>query len=271
MDNTKCFCHFNGFEVKDAKARKSITDIETELIAVNENANNLDTKIEENKTSTIVINEELANVKENVSSNSYDIGVIATGLNTANSNITKNESDISNLNTNLETTNNNVTNNANNISALSEQINNIHTHDNKEVLDSITEDKIKAWDLGNGNSYSTEETIVGVWHNKKPIYRKMYIATKLTTTQLQINLGDTTDIEDFWINNGISHLKPNSGVRYKPLNTYESADNYIRAEASLASGTGVIYIAGSPNDYYAGTVYVVFEYTKISDVVESEV
>lgn len=113
--------------------------------------------------------------------------------------------------------------------------------------------------------YSLNETRIGTWYNGKPIYRKVYIATKTTSSQLHINLGDTTDIEDFWINNGISHLKPNLGVRYKPLNTYESADYYIRAEASLNSGTGDIYIAGSPSDFYAGIVRVVFEYTKISD------
>jgi hypothetical protein len=113
--------------------------------------------------------------------------------------------------------------------------------------------------------YSLNETRIGTWYNGKPIYRKVYIATKQRDTQLHINLGDTTDIEDFWINNGISHLKPNLGVRYKPLNTYESADYYIRAEASLAESTGDIYIAGSPSDFYAGIVRVVFEYTKISD------
>lgn len=109
MQTEKCFCHFNGYEVKDAKARKNITKLESDIIEVNENANILDTKIEQNKGSINLANEEIANIKNSVASNAYDIGVIATNTANANANIIKLESDITSLNNNLNQANENIT------------------------------------------------------------------------------------------------------------------------------------------------------------------
>lgn len=115
------------------------------------------------------------------------------------------------------------------------------------------------------NIYSSEDVVVGKWYNGKPIYRRLCVATKDPANNLHINLGDTSDFDNYWINNGASHLSANGGKFSKPINVYESASVYIRTEVNVSNGSGDIFVTGSNSVYYSGTIYVVFEHTKIND------
>jgi microcystin-dependent protein len=115
------------------------------------------------------------------------------------------------------------------------------------------------------NIYSSEDVVVGKWYNGKPIYRRLCIATKDPANNLHIDLGDTSDFDNYWINNGASHLSANGGKFSKPINVYESASVYIRTEVNVSNGSGDIFVTGSNSVYYSGTIYVVFEHTKIND------
>lgn len=115
------------------------------------------------------------------------------------------------------------------------------------------------------NIYSSEDVVVGKWYNGKPIYRRLCVATKDPANNLNIDLGDTSDFDNYWINNGASHLSANGGKFSKPINVYESASVYIRTEVNVSNGSGNIFVTGSNSVYYSGTIYVVFEHTKIND------
>lgn len=58
MEENKCFCHFQGYEVKDAKARKSIEDINTEL-------ENVNTEIESLSTGNTSLSETINSLSQN--------------------------------------------------------------------------------------------------------------------------------------------------------------------------------------------------------------
>lgn len=73
-------------------------------------------------------------------------------------------------------------------------ITNLHTHDNKSILDTITSEDIEKWNNSSSGSsldiYSTEEQVIGTWVNGKTIYQRTIIGQLGTTDNTNINVGD---------------------------------------------------------------------------------
>lgn len=260
MQTEKCFCHFNGYEVKDAKARKNITKLESDIIEVNENANILDTKIEQNKGSINLINEEIANIKNSVASNVYDIGVIATNTANANANIINLESDITSLNNNLNQANENITNNSNNITTLTDTVNNIHTHDNKDILDSITPELFEYMNMSEDKYRLNEEIITNkTWIDGKQIYRRVIIGTTISTLETWNKIADVE----------FDEIVSMQGVVTSVNENYPSNESNI---AIIARKNLNQVCEKHFNEFWSNKQYkVILEYTKTTDEVESEV
>ena len=115
------------------------------------------------------------------------------------------------------------------------------------------------------SSISTEETVVGVWYDGRPIYRKVYVFTK-TEGQTAIQKLTEQNFDNIWLN-GNSFMWANAQTS-KPLNVYESAEYNIRTEINHEANSSTYQISVFGNNsspYYNGKVFAIVEYTKTTD------
>ena len=80
MSEEKCFCHLNGYKVKDADARKQIENLALQVTTNGANIGELES--------------DLATLNNRVTSNSANIGELESDLTTAKANIGELESDL---------------------------------------------------------------------------------------------------------------------------------------------------------------------------------
>jgi hypothetical protein len=92
----KCFCHLNGYKVKDADARKSIEDLTTSLSETNNNIENMRSEFNQN----------MSDFTSEVNQNMSDFtNVINNHVNTLSENVVKTSSDLVDTNVRIDDNN----------------------------------------------------------------------------------------------------------------------------------------------------------------------
>jgi predicted RNase H-like nuclease (RuvC/YqgF family) len=165
MQDEKYFSRFNGYAVKDAKARDDIAKLDSDLKgtinSIGKNKSDIDTSKEDIKT----LNANLNKSNESIEANKANINALQTSFNSVKTDndtnkekidsleealnnigevgasvgeltqsINKNVSDIETLNTNLAQTNANVALNTQGISDVNARVDNIHTHSTTSIV-----------------------------------------------------------------------------------------------------------------------------------------
>lgn len=106
--------------------------------------------------------------------------------------------------------------------------------------------------ITNATAYSTKEIDTGMkWIDNKDIYRRVFTATKVVSTDLNINVGNNIDTMLV-----ISARLDGHGHYVLPF--YESEQVYCRLELD---GNNIKVKSGS-SEYAQGTVTLIVEYTK---------
>lgn len=124
----------------------------------------------------------------------------------------------------------------------------------------------------NLNIYSTEEQLIGVWTNGKPLYRKTFYSNhtfNTTTASEQYHINhNISDIEDGWINNTASYLTI-EGTNYGLNGCYISQSTTMVAARATVSDTqiGIDFYARQLSFYV--DICVTIEYTKTTDKVST--
>lgn len=90
MENEKCFCHFNGYKVKDAEARSRIETIEGEIA---DNSNN----VKEVLDNIILINERVNTIEGTYSNLEGTDATLTAGISTNAEEINKVKEDVTSL------------------------------------------------------------------------------------------------------------------------------------------------------------------------------
>ena len=298
MENEKCFCHFNGFKVKDADARIGIETLNNGLEKANTNINKNVSAIETNKSDITTLNKKLNDTNTNVEGSKINIATLQTSVSTLkydnNANKTKiaelettlnNIGEVGNsvaeINAKIETNRVNIESNTNRINALSSTVDNVnhmnmqnasdiqtlnndiqtledglHKHDNKGVLDGITNDDITKWNKNDEYIVDTEVLTEKVWVGK-PVYRKI-IKHVTAGTSFIIDLADL-NFDSIFLNKDMSYVAY-WNVRL-PINHYTSATFF---NSFSFDGTKIGFTCGSGYDTLNKTFYLVLEYTKAS-------
>lgn len=124
-----------------------------------------------------------------------------------------------------------------------------------------------------GEIYSTEETKIGTWIDGKPLYRKCFVITLPTSTGLNQNLINISDlnidvpvsangpikqINGDWQQLNVTQADTNGYVKYGAIGTFYKL-NYFRVSLYDSAYTG------------GATLYLRLEYTKTTDTATQEV
>ena len=121
-----------------------------------------------------------------------------------------------------------------------------------------TEDTYSANYVEGLHTYSTDEVRVGTYEDGKPIYRKRLTGTKVSGTDLSLNVSNNLkkiiDIS--------AQLMVNSDFGYK-MPFYESNDVFTRIE--LSNSNNYIKIKSGTSSYANGTIEAIVLYTKTTD------
>ena len=172
----------------------------------------------------------------------------------------------------------------------------LHFHDNKGVLDSITQENIDNWNNGTGGgggegsinidalpigsvllydgenipdgyeevrdyipTYSTEERRVGTWIDGKPLYRKSFIVKGITAVSYTHSLADLNmDMRLF----DFSHSVFKQGVYSLPFGIYGNNTDYNRV--FFQDNNKVVFQFSSVYTM-SKDLYFTIEYTKTTD------
>jgi len=117
-------------------------------------------------------------------------------------------------------------------------------------IDKIRIDNVD-YDITKGETYSTEETVIGTWIDGKPIYRKVYNITGSNLTQDVTDLHIDTLVKlDGFINDGM------------PLNLYMDNSHFCFTHCN-----SLTEISCSMTGWTATKVKYIIEYTKTTDTV----
>lgn len=289
MENDKCFCHFNGYQVKDAVARNEIESIKNNVNAVSNDLattkasmTSISSDVSKSKTDIEVLKGDASTLKTTTSLNTASISANTENI----SNIDNKMGELENLTTNDKSSIVNAVNSMkqtldeSDLTLLNQEINTLKT--NTGSLDTLTtEDKTSVVNAINEiNSkpiediYSTDETVIGSFLGK-PLYRKVMIINKSSITtnlcSIQTDILDCDTMitnEIFWLD-----TKNNANLWRKfPGNYYSTNDwdtqNYFGRDGKLYFELGPE--ATTRIKDYCGQMYVILEYTKTTDSVATE-
>lgn len=115
------------------------------------------------------------------------------------------------------------------------------------------------------NTYSTEETMVGIWHNNKPLYRKTIIFPNGTGTEEQVsyNLSEygINNVDEIFIAHPSYYSLPSADgfITTFPLNFYDGK-TYMAQVAPQYLGLQLQY-----GDIANSKCVITLEYTKTTD------
>lgn len=148
-----------------------------------------------------------------------------------------------------------VNENDTNVGSLS----NLNTTDKTSVINAINEVNTNQI---NSNTYSTNETVIGIWVNNKPIYRKVIDFGALPNNTSKIINHNIENIEEFVSVKGIAHVTTTDSFYSMPFAgtpvTFSGA--IVAVRATLTELT-----VSTTNDRSTDTAYVILEYTKTTD------
>lgn len=128
------------------------------------------------------------------------------------------------------------------------------------VNENYTEQEETKTNLEDLTTYSTQEKTVGKWIDGKPIYRKVMTGSKVKTVDLTFPA--ISDIETVIKLEG--YLKANTGGSVYSLPYYGGSEIYTNIEITTA---GSALIRSAVSDYSNGSIIVIVEYTKTTDIV----
>ena len=152
----------------------------------------------------------------------------------------------------------------------------IHTHDNKSILDTITQAKIDQWDANsNSDVYSTTETLTnitvedenGIEHE---VYRTcIYVSSLPNTAGSQTYNHNISNVSSIWINDSKSYIKSGNS-QYNPI-TWLHPDiissgftNQLDGSITIDAATSTTFRINVGKDRSSFSAFVVLEYTKTS-------
>ena len=103
MENEKCFCHLNGYKVKDADARKNIDDLNTSLNTLESETNTkLSTLESETNTKLSTLESETENSINDINTNINSINTTISTLSTETENVANQIKSVAVLKTRLQ-------------------------------------------------------------------------------------------------------------------------------------------------------------------------
>lgn len=124
------------------------------------------------------------------------------------------------------------------------------------------------YDISNGETYSTDEQVIGTWVNGKPLYQKTVYFDK---TQYKIN-GETTlphnisDVDCIWLRSGFGYRGYDNYFQNIP-NAHTDMTNWSIGVYNISPTNFALGIGKCVNtqsmilDY----IYLTFNYTKTTD------
>ena len=287
MENEKCFCHFNGYEVKDAKARSNIETLETSINSTNVNLSvvkkdveALNTEIDEintlasdnksgiqtNLASIETLNLSVASLKSDNEANKSSI----RELNTKFDNVVEVSSNVNDLNTKIEENKSDIQTNASeittiksNISSINSDINTINTNVGVNTssietinsnITSINED-IEEINNRKFNYIEGEVKTNDVWIDGKPIYKKV-----LNVGEFSFVAGDNTIAHNIVNFGTLIDLKIRNVYEHKLESQYYVWSDY---QSITIDSSNIIIGASNPSKFI--NMFIIIEYTKSTE------
>ena len=126
------------------------------------------------------------------------------------------------------------------------------------IVPSIYVDNEEIYSKDNIEQYSTSEIRIGTWVDGKPLYRKVFTITNLTSSNT--NLVDVSGLSiDFAKISGT--IITSTGAKF-PINLYDSASNY---SVIIISDSGYIRGRGAIGSGTLSKCIIILEYTKTTD------
>lgn len=127
------------------------------------------------------------------------------------------------------------------------------TANNLNEMQNILNDNISENVL---DKYSTNETIIGIWIDNKPIYRKVFKITNIPQADTPSYVDISTLGIDRCVNlRGFTH---SNSLGYIDINFYEGHSYNF---AHLDDNHNIIYV----RHWDASEIYFIIEYTKVAD------
>ena len=169
MNEEKCFCHFNGYEVKDANARGRLETLETKT-------SNLEANINEYKQENVTLNNDLTKLTANLSNTNTEVVRVESKVDTNASNI----GTMGNLNTDARTI-------VDALNELKEDVDSVSTEAFEEAVNNLVSS------VGDLSALETEEkkSIVGAINETKEATRR-YIIEGTITADKKVPSGETS-------------------------------------------------------------------------------
>ena len=115
--------------------------------------------------------------------------------------------------------------------------------------------------LGNLNTYSTSETLIGKWIDNKDLYRKVVVVNNLPNNTYSNTAHGITNIDKIVRTSGI--MSSNTETLATPLNMHGTS-SLFSSNTALYRITSTNVVIGTTADYSGYKAYIVIEYTKTS-------
>lgn len=132
------------------------------------------------------------------------------------------------------------------------------------------------YDIGNNNTYSTDEQVVGTWIDGKPLYRKVVTISNITFNAVTKYQFEENNIIDFVFIKKHILINTNDGFSRSGTSPVTSDPNYsffiqVVNSTSASDKNTIAYKIRSSNDVYdlsfVNKIIVILEYTKTTDTV----
>lgn len=252
MENEKCFCHFNGYKVKDSDARSSIEKLNKDIATSNININLNKENIEIIKDDLKNLGVEVSLSKDSIETNKLNISSLQTSMTGIKADNDSNKARVEAV----EETLNNIGEVGESVAEINAKINT-----NTENIETIMNTK---------DVYSYEETLTNkVWVDSdgvaRPVYRKIFTGTKTGTANVDVPIYTHNMLKAKIVH---AEMHTNNGLEIKPMpysEVHSGSTNYVYIAIMVTSDgyPGDIRVM-SESQYYRGYFEVTVEYTKKS-------
>lgn len=114
---------------------------------------------------------------------------------------------------------------------------------------------------GGANDYSTNETIIGIWDNKKPLYRKVILTNTATTVNTTTNIYNASELKIDNITKFDGAINISSNII--PINYAVGSSIYVNTYYNKTQNSFMSYVSNS--SYLNAPLTLIIEYTKTTD------
>lgn len=120
------------------------------------------------------------------------------------------------------------------------------------------------YDITNGETYSTEEQIIGTWIDGKSLYRKTIVYTSGWTiggeTILEHGIADLAEVVSY----KAKYLRSDNTTQFIPT-IHADMQNWASGMYDFSTTGFVIYIGALSNTYTINKLIITLEYTKTTN------